>query len=172
MAHKNAQESLLLSRDEFRTLVLKRDKHSCVCCKVAAQDAHHIIEISTGSSTVERRSFKALVMSSNLFRCTNPMKINPLTDLPAVDNIVLEKIIENGTHKVSISKAAEGPEVAKDQIFQLIISEWPWKKNVWSFMFTKEDYASFLNLQLDFVNLIGQTDIKLTNEAARKISGL
>src|SRR4051812_1785274 len=34
----------LLSRDEFREGVFKRDKHSCVVCGQPAQDAHHIIE--------------------------------------------------------------------------------------------------------------------------------
>ncbi len=34
----------LLSRDEFREGVFKRDKHLCVICKQPAKDAHHIIE--------------------------------------------------------------------------------------------------------------------------------
>lgn len=34
----------LLSRDEFREGVFKRDGHKCVICKQEAQDAHHIIE--------------------------------------------------------------------------------------------------------------------------------
>jgi len=36
----------LLSRDDFRTNVFKRDKYTCVVpgCKQKAQDAHHIIE--------------------------------------------------------------------------------------------------------------------------------
>jgi hypothetical protein len=35
---------VLLSRDEFREGVFKRDKYKCVCCKAEGQDAHHIIE--------------------------------------------------------------------------------------------------------------------------------
>lgn len=35
---------ILLSRDEFREAVFKRDKHLCVCCKLPAQDAHHLME--------------------------------------------------------------------------------------------------------------------------------
>lgn len=35
---------LLLSRDDFRDAVFKRDKYSCVICRERAQDAHHIIE--------------------------------------------------------------------------------------------------------------------------------
>lgn len=34
----------LLTRDEFREGVFKRDDHKCVICKKPAQDAHHIIE--------------------------------------------------------------------------------------------------------------------------------
>lgn len=34
----------LLSRDEFREAVFKRDDHKCVVCSSAAKDAHHIIE--------------------------------------------------------------------------------------------------------------------------------
>jgi hypothetical protein len=34
----------LLSRDQFRDAVFARDKHKCVICGAAAQDAHHIIE--------------------------------------------------------------------------------------------------------------------------------
>jgi len=34
----------LLTRDQFRESVLKRDGHKCVVCKQPAQDAHHIIE--------------------------------------------------------------------------------------------------------------------------------
>lgn len=36
--------SELLSRDEFRNSVFRRDKGLCVVCKVPAVDAHHIIE--------------------------------------------------------------------------------------------------------------------------------
>lgn len=36
--------SVLLSRDAFREGVFTRDKHQCVMCGAAAQDAHHIIE--------------------------------------------------------------------------------------------------------------------------------
>jgi len=41
MSHK-----MLLSRDEFRALVLQRDEHKCVICKEPAQDAHHIMDRS------------------------------------------------------------------------------------------------------------------------------
>src|SRR5215831_10269753 len=34
----------LLSRDEFRNGVLRRDGHRCVICGAPAVDAHHIIE--------------------------------------------------------------------------------------------------------------------------------
>jgi hypothetical protein len=34
----------LLTRDEFRNSVFKRDNNCCVVCKTAAKDAHHIIE--------------------------------------------------------------------------------------------------------------------------------
>lgn len=37
-------ENLLLSRDDFRNEVFKRDKHQCANCGAAAQDAHHIVE--------------------------------------------------------------------------------------------------------------------------------
>ena len=34
----------LLTRDEFREGVFKRDNHQCVICKEPAKDAHHIME--------------------------------------------------------------------------------------------------------------------------------
>lgn len=34
----------LLSRDDFREGVMKRDKHKCVFCDTPAQDSHHILE--------------------------------------------------------------------------------------------------------------------------------
>ncbi len=41
---KQCQMDNLLTRDEFREGVFKRDAHKCVVCKNPAQDAHHIIE--------------------------------------------------------------------------------------------------------------------------------
>lgn len=35
---------ILLTRDEFREGVFKRDNHKCVICGKPAQDAHHIME--------------------------------------------------------------------------------------------------------------------------------
>lgn len=34
----------LLTRDQFREAVFKRDKHKCVVCGLPAVDAHHIME--------------------------------------------------------------------------------------------------------------------------------
>lgn len=34
----------LLSRDDFRNMVFKRDNHQCIICKQPAKDAHHILE--------------------------------------------------------------------------------------------------------------------------------
>src|SRR5271170_6065020 len=34
----------LLTRDEFRNAVFKRDGHKCIICAAPAKDAHHIIE--------------------------------------------------------------------------------------------------------------------------------
>jgi len=36
--------SKLLSRDEFRESVFKRDGHKCVMCSLPAVDAHHLLE--------------------------------------------------------------------------------------------------------------------------------
>ena len=35
---------ILLTRDEFRNAIFKRDNYKCVNCKSNYQDAHHIIE--------------------------------------------------------------------------------------------------------------------------------
>ena len=35
---------MLLTRDQFREGVFKRDNHKCVICRAPAVDAHHIIE--------------------------------------------------------------------------------------------------------------------------------
>lgn len=37
-------DTVLLTRDQFRTSVFDRDKHACVVCHAPAQDAHHILE--------------------------------------------------------------------------------------------------------------------------------
>lgn len=36
--------NLLLTRDQFRTSVLERDRSNCVVCGQAGQDAHHVVE--------------------------------------------------------------------------------------------------------------------------------
>lgn len=36
--------NMLMTRDEFREAVFRRDNYSCVICREKAQDAHHIIE--------------------------------------------------------------------------------------------------------------------------------
>lgn len=35
---------ILLTRDDFREFVFKRDNHKCVVCGEPAVDAHHILE--------------------------------------------------------------------------------------------------------------------------------
>jgi len=39
-----AENNILLSRDDFRNGVFERDNHKCVICSAPAKDAHHIIE--------------------------------------------------------------------------------------------------------------------------------
>jgi hypothetical protein len=34
----------LLTREKFKELVFKRDKHKCICCAQPAVDAHHLLE--------------------------------------------------------------------------------------------------------------------------------
>ncbi len=34
----------LMSRDEFRNTVFKRDGYKCVICGAPAKDAHHLVE--------------------------------------------------------------------------------------------------------------------------------
>lgn len=34
----------LLSREDFKTLVFKRDQNKCVVCSSGAVDAHHLLE--------------------------------------------------------------------------------------------------------------------------------
>ena len=43
-AKPGAKAPRLLSRDEFRTGVFARDRHTCVLCGNPGQDAHHILE--------------------------------------------------------------------------------------------------------------------------------
>ncbi len=60
---------MLLSRDEFRNAVFKRDGYKCVMCRQPAKDAHHIVErrlwpdggyyISNGASVCEEHHLKA-----------------------------------------------------------------------------------------------------------------
>jgi len=60
---------MLLSRDEFRNAVFRRDGHKCVVCGQPAKDAHHIVErrlwpdggyyVSNGASVCEEHHLKA-----------------------------------------------------------------------------------------------------------------
>jgi hypothetical protein len=62
-------EAKLLTRDEFREGVFKRDGHKCVICGAPAKDAHHILErrlfsdggyyLDNGSSLCEEHHIKA-----------------------------------------------------------------------------------------------------------------
>lgn len=62
-------EPKLISRDEFREGVFKRDNHKCVICGQPAKDAHHIIErrlftnggyyLENGASLCEEHHIKA-----------------------------------------------------------------------------------------------------------------
>lgn len=62
-------EPKLLTRDEFREGVFKRDGHKCVICGAPAKDAHHILErrlfsdggyyLDNGSSLCEEHHIKA-----------------------------------------------------------------------------------------------------------------
>ena len=57
-------DNVLLTRDQFRNAVFKRDGHKCVFCKEPAVDAHHILErrlwpdggyyLSNGASVCEK----------------------------------------------------------------------------------------------------------------------
>jgi hypothetical protein len=65
----NTTSEKLLSRDDFREGVFKRDGHLCVVCKELAVDAHHIIErrlfddggyyLSNGASLCEQHHLEA-----------------------------------------------------------------------------------------------------------------
>lgn len=58
----------LLSREEFKNLVFKRDNHNCLFCNKPAVDAHHILDrklwndggyyLSNGASVCEEHHWK------------------------------------------------------------------------------------------------------------------
>ena len=63
------ETNVLLTRDEFRESVFKRDSHKCVICGQPAKDAHHIIErrlftdggyyLNNGASLCEKHHIEA-----------------------------------------------------------------------------------------------------------------
>lgn len=63
------KQNILLTRDDFRESVFKRDKHKCVICGEPAKDAHHIIErrlfsdggyyVDNGASLCEKHHIEA-----------------------------------------------------------------------------------------------------------------
>lgn len=63
------KEDELLSRDDFRNAVFKRDDHKCVVCGDPAKDAHHILErrlwkdggyyLANGASVCEKHHLEA-----------------------------------------------------------------------------------------------------------------
>lgn len=65
----NSENQILLTRDEFRESVFKRDGYKCVICGEPAKDAHHIIErrlfpdggyyINNGASLCEKHHLEA-----------------------------------------------------------------------------------------------------------------
>jgi hypothetical protein len=84
----------LLTRDQFRESVFKRDNHQCVVCKLPAKDAHHIIErrlwtnggyfIENGASLCEECHLKA---ESTEISCETLRELIGITSFPVPDHL-------------------------------------------------------------------------------------
>lgn len=82
--------TILITRDQFREGVFKRDNHQCVVCKAPAKDAHHILErrlfddggyyLDNGASVCEQHHLEAEMTT---------LSCETLRDLIGVKTIVL-----------------------------------------------------------------------------------
>lgn len=81
----------LLTRDEFREGVFKRDNHKCVVCQEPAQDAHHLIERrlfgETGGYFLENGV--SLCGEHHIQAETTELSVEELREKAGIDDVVL-----------------------------------------------------------------------------------
>lgn len=80
----------LLSRDEFRESVFKRDGHKCVICGEEAKDAHHIIErrlFSDGGYYIDNGA--SLCAKHHIDAETTALSCEQIREAASITNVVL-----------------------------------------------------------------------------------
>lgn len=92
-------EPKLLTREEFRRQVFKRDKHTCVFCGNSADDAHHILErrlwhdggyyIDNGASVCEPCHYKCE---------TTEYSVEQVREACGITQVVLPKFFYDGRY--------------------------------------------------------------------------
>lgn len=110
---------VLLSRDQFRERVFKRDKHTCVFCEKPAVDAHHILErklFSCGGYYLENG---ASVCAEHHLECEmTRISVEQVREACGIQNIVLpEHFYEGITDKWGNSIMPSGMRL-RGELFQ------------------------------------------------------
>lgn len=87
----------LLTRDEFRESVFERDRHTCVICGAAAQDAHHIIERrlwSNGGYYLENGA--SLCATHHIQAETTELSVEEIREAAGITHIILPPDLHEG----------------------------------------------------------------------------
>jgi len=91
-------DNILLTRDEFRNSVFKRDNYKCVCCGQPAVDAHHIIDRSLFIMDNEKGGYfidngVSLCAEHHLLAEDTTISCKELRVLAKIDNIIYPKTL-------------------------------------------------------------------------------
>lgn len=119
----------LLTRDEFREGVFKRDGHLCVVCKNKAVDAHHLIErrlfkdggcyIENGASVCQEHHLAA---ESTVLSCDELRKLAGITKFPTPEHLYPEQPYDKWGNPILSNGMRLKGELFHDQSVQKIIS--------------------------------------------------
>ena len=120
----------LLTRDEFRNNVFKRDNHSCVMCKKEAKDAHHIIErrlfsdggyyLNNGASLCEEHHILA---EKTLLSCNDIRNAVGITEIVLPEHLYSDVEYDKWGNEILTNGLRLKGELFNDLSVQKILSE-------------------------------------------------
>ena len=120
----------ILTRDEFREGVFKRDSHLCVICGQPGKDAHHIIErrlfsdggyyISNGATLCEEHHIKA---EETTISCEEIRRAAGITEIILPDHFYSDQVYEKWGNIVLPSGERIKGELFYDESVQKILKQ-------------------------------------------------
>lgn len=120
----------LLTRDDFREAVFKRDSNCCVVCKEIAKDAHHIIErklwddggyyIDNGVSLCEEHHLQA---EMTLITCKELRNLAGISKVIVPSHLYPDEIIDKWANPILPNKTRSKGELFDDVSVQRVLAE-------------------------------------------------